>query len=111
MMRNVCVAPKIWQRGIYNRGSEGEIPSRRKPKGLGAWPPAANEFLRCSHKKTLHLAHFLIEKRHAVIQSLWTSAGPKLGNAPPRNHLSESPNFFFLDGEYKRASSEAAMPS
>ena len=27
---------------------------------------AANEFLRFSHKKTLNLAHFFIEKGHAV---------------------------------------------
>ena len=37
-----------------------------KTGGLGATPPAANEFLRFSHKKTLFLKHFYIEKGHAV---------------------------------------------
>ena len=35
-------------------------------------PPAAHEVLRFSHKKTLILAHFFIEKGHAMMQSLWT---------------------------------------
>ena len=34
--------------------------------GLRAKPPAANEFLRFSHEKTLILAHFFIEKENAV---------------------------------------------
>ena len=34
--------------------------------GLGTKPPAANEFLRFSHKMTLFSTHFYIEKRHAV---------------------------------------------
>ena len=34
--------------------------------GLGAKPPASSDFLRFSHKKTLILAHFFIEKGHAV---------------------------------------------
>ena len=33
---------------------------------VGAKPPAANEFFRLSHKKTLFLTHFYIEKGHAV---------------------------------------------
>ena len=33
--------------------------------GKGA-PPASNKFLRFSHKKTLILAHFFVEKGHAV---------------------------------------------
>ena len=45
--------------------------------GLWVKPPAANEFLRFSHEKTLILAHFLIEKEHAVMQSLWTSGGAR----------------------------------
>ena len=35
-------------------------------RGFGAKPPAANKFLRFSHKKTLFLTHFYIEKGHAV---------------------------------------------
>ena len=38
-------------------------------RGEGAQPalvPAANEFLRFSHKKTLVLTHFFIEKEHVV---------------------------------------------
>ena len=33
---------------------------------MEATPPAANEFLRFSHKKTLILAHFFNVKEHAV---------------------------------------------
>ena len=33
---------------------------------VGAEPLAANNFLRISHKKTLILAHFFVEKGHAV---------------------------------------------
>ena len=58
--------------GGHNHGSGGETPSRRRPRGLGAKPPAANEFLRFSNIKTLILAHFFIEKGHAVMQPLWT---------------------------------------
>ena len=46
-------ALRIWQRGATTGG-------------LGAKPPAANEFLRFSYKKTLILAHFFIEKGRAV---------------------------------------------
>ena len=69
MICNVCVAPKIWQKGVHNRGSGGEIPSYRRPRGSGG--VAANEFLRFSHK-TLILVHFFIEKGLAMMQSLWT---------------------------------------
>ena len=34
--------------------------------GLGAYPLAANKSLRFSHKKSLLLTHFYIEKGHAV---------------------------------------------
>ena len=40
--------------------------------GQGAQPPATNDFLRFSRKRTLIFAHFFIEKGHAVMQSLWT---------------------------------------
>ena len=35
-------------------------------EGLEAKPPAANKFLRFSHKKTLFLTHLYIDKGHAV---------------------------------------------
>ena len=60
MICNVCAAPKIWKKGTHNRGSGGVAPSRQR-------------ILRFSHKKTLNLAHFFMEKGHAVMQSLWTS--------------------------------------
>ena len=47
--------------------------------GLGAQPPAANEFLRFSHKKALFLTHFFIEKRHAV-SAVTTIAQPGFCN-------------------------------
>ena len=53
-------------KGGHNRGFGGEPPSARDQGDLGATSPAANEFLRFSHKKTLILAHFFIERGHAV---------------------------------------------
>ena len=47
-----------WHPGI---GKRGATTGRQ-----GAKPSAANEFLQFSHKKTLILAHFFIEKVHAV---------------------------------------------
>ena len=38
--------------------------------GAGLNPPAANEFLRFSHKKTLVLAHFLSKRDMQRVQSL-----------------------------------------
>ena len=57
--------------GVEEKASEEKASAARgKAKGgLGAESPAANEFLRFSHKKTLVSAHFLIEKRHADICS------------------------------------------
>ena len=46
-------APRVWQRGATTGN-------------LGVKPPAVNEFLQFSCKKTLILAHFFIEKGHAV---------------------------------------------
>ena len=52
----------------------GERGGRRKATigGVGAMPPAANEFLRFSHKKTLILAHSFIKKGCAVSAAQWT---------------------------------------
>ena len=50
---SVSGALKIWQRGAAT-------------EGLGAWPPTTHEFRRFSREKTLILAHFFIEKEHAV---------------------------------------------
>ena len=45
-------APKVWQRWGHDRG-------------VRVKPPAANEFLRFSHKKHI-LAHFFVEQEHVV---------------------------------------------
>ena len=45
-------APKVWQRWGHN-------------PGVGVKPPAANEFLRFSHKKHI-LAPFFVEQEHVV---------------------------------------------
>ena len=47
-------------------GVWGESPSVWRLRGSGGVAPAANKFLRFSHKKTLILAHFFIEKGHGV---------------------------------------------
>ena len=47
-------------------GSGGEPPNHRGLRRLGAMPPAANEFLRFSHKKNTHFSTLFIEKGHAV---------------------------------------------
>ena len=80
---NVCVVynlgkggvhNKLWQRGVRNRGSGGETPSRRRPRGSwGVVPQPPTNFYGFHIKKhSLILAHFFIEKGHAVMQSLWT---------------------------------------
>ena len=52
------------------RGAIGDLKAKSPAAGgygdLGARPPAENEFLRFPHKKTHIIAHFCIEKGHAV---------------------------------------------
>ena len=51
----------------HNRGSGGVAPSFRRLRGCGGVVPSRQRVLRFFHKKkTLILAHFLIEKGHAV---------------------------------------------
>ena len=64
MSQRSSVASRVWQGGEgHNRWSGCETPVAGCQGCGGAMP---NEFLRFSHKKILILAHFFIEKVHAV---------------------------------------------
>ena len=66
-LRTLCtisVALRFNKEGRLCWGVGGEAPVSGGNGGLGAEPPAANEFLRFSHKKTVLSAHFIMEKGH-----------------------------------------------
>ena len=63
---------RFGKEGLITGGLGVKTPATGGQEGLGAMPPAANEFYSFHIKKTLILAHFFIEKGQAVMQSLWT---------------------------------------